>query len=121
GRGRCGGGGPPRPVGRGGRRPGGGLRLRAPGVVGRSLPKEQRHRSNLGAPGGAGGPPLPRRGKLGCMSDAAAASVPPATAADAADPACDVAHGRAEAPADTRTLVAVFTSPVARFLLGYAR
>src|SRR5215813_13423523 len=64
------------------------------------------------APLRAGWPPLPRRGKLGCMSDAAAAvSVPPATAADAADPACDVAHGRAEAPADTRTLVAVFTSP----------
>jgi xanthine/CO dehydrogenase XdhC/CoxF family maturation factor len=55
------------------------------------------------------------------MSDAAAVSVPPATAADAADPACDVAHGRAEAPAGTRTLVVVFTSPVARFLLGYAR
>jgi xanthine dehydrogenase accessory factor len=55
------------------------------------------------------------------MSDAAAVSVPPATAADAADPACDVAHGRAEAPPDTRTLVAVFTSPVARFLLSYAR
>lgn len=37
------------------------------------------------------------------------------------DPACDVAHGRAEVPAGTRTLVAVFTSPVARFLLAYAR
>jgi xanthine dehydrogenase accessory factor len=56
------------------------------------------------------------------MSDTAAAeSVPPATAADSADPACDVAHGRAEVPASTRTLVAVFTSPVARFLLSYAR
>src|SRR5262249_32959829 len=48
-------------------------------------------------------------------------SVPPAAAADSTDPACDVAHGRAEVPASTRTLVAVFTSPVARFLLSYAR
>jgi len=56
------------------------------------------------------------------MSDAAAAvPVPPATAADSADPACDVAHGKADVPASTRTLVAVFASPVARFLLGYAR
>jgi xanthine/CO dehydrogenase XdhC/CoxF family maturation factor len=56
------------------------------------------------------------------MSDTAAAdSAPPATAADSADPACDVAHGRAGVPASTRTLVAVFTSPVARFLLRYAR
>jgi xanthine dehydrogenase accessory factor len=56
------------------------------------------------------------------MSDTAAAvSVPPATAADSADPACDVAHGKAAAPASTRTLVAVFTSPVARFLLSYAK
>ena len=56
------------------------------------------------------------------MSDTAAtASVPPATAADSTDPACDVAHGRAQVPASTRTLVAVFTSPVAHFLLGYAR
>jgi xanthine dehydrogenase accessory factor len=56
------------------------------------------------------------------MSDTAAAvSVPPATAADSADPACDVAHGQAEVPASTRTLVAVFASPVARFLLSYAK
>ena len=56
------------------------------------------------------------------MSDTAAdVSVPPAAAADSTDPACDVAHGRAEVPASTRTLVAVFTSPVARFLLSYAR
>jgi len=53
------------------------------------------------------------------MSDTAAA-VPVPTATDA-DPACDAAHGRAEVPASTRTLVAVFASPVARFLLGYAR
>src|SRR6516225_7495126 len=53
------------------------------------------------------------------MSDTAAAvSVPPATAADAA---CDVAHGKAAVPASTRTLVAVFASPVARFLLSYAK
>ena len=36
------------------------------------------------------------------------------------DPACDVAHGAAPAPAVTRTLVAVFDSPVARYLLRYA-
>jgi xanthine/CO dehydrogenase XdhC/CoxF family maturation factor len=55
------------------------------------------------------------------MSDTAAAVSVPATAAGSADPACDVAHGKADVPASTRTLVAVFTSPVARFLLGYAR
>ena len=45
------------------------------------------------------------------------------------DPACDVAHGRAddiahgyaEVPVTERTLIAVFASPVARFLLSYAR
>ena len=53
------------------------------------------------------------------MSDSGTAvSVP---AADPADPACDVAHGKARLPASTRTLVAVFVSPVARFLLSYAR
>jgi xanthine/CO dehydrogenase XdhC/CoxF family maturation factor len=36
------------------------------------------------------------------------------------DPACDVAHGAAPAPAVTRTLVAVFASPVAQYLLRYA-
>ncbi|MGE5134187.1 MAG: XdhC family protein [Gemmatimonadota bacterium] len=35
------------------------------------------------------------------------------------DPACDVAHGLAPAPAVERTLVAVFASPVAGFLLRY--
>jgi len=56
------------------------------------------------------------------MSDTAAAvSVPPAAAAGSADPACDVAHGKADVPASTRTLVAVFASPVARFLLSYAK
>jgi xanthine/CO dehydrogenase XdhC/CoxF family maturation factor len=65
---------------------------------------------------------LDGRGKLGYMSDSGTAvSVPAAVAADSADPACDVAHGKAPLPASTRTLVAVFTSPVARFLLGYAR
>ena len=60
-----------------------------------------------------------RRGKLGYMSDSGTAvSVP---AVDSADPACDVAHGKAPLPASTRTLVAVFVSPVARFLLSYAR
>jgi xanthine/CO dehydrogenase XdhC/CoxF family maturation factor len=53
------------------------------------------------------------------MSDpGTAVSVP---AADSTDPACDVAHGKAPLPASTRTLVAVFISPVARFLLCYAR
>jgi xanthine dehydrogenase accessory factor len=36
------------------------------------------------------------------------------------DPACDVAHGAAPVPEFSRTLVAVFTSPVARYLLRYA-
>jgi xanthine/CO dehydrogenase XdhC/CoxF family maturation factor len=56
------------------------------------------------------------------MSDSAATrSAAAAAAADITDPACDVAHGHAEVPASTRTLVAVFISPVARFLLSYAR
>lgn len=37
------------------------------------------------------------------------------------DPACDVAHGTAEPGADERTLVAVFASPVSRYLLTYGR
>jgi xanthine dehydrogenase accessory factor len=37
------------------------------------------------------------------------------------DPACDVAHGKAAPEAAGRTLVAIFATPVARFLLGYAR
>jgi xanthine dehydrogenase accessory factor len=37
------------------------------------------------------------------------------------DPSCDVAHGRAEAPVEDKVLVAVFATPVARFLLRYAR
>ncbi len=40
--------------------------------------------------------------------------------ADHEDPSCDVAHGAAPAPVVTRTLVAVFDSPVARYLLRYA-
>jgi xanthine dehydrogenase accessory factor len=36
------------------------------------------------------------------------------------DVACDVAHGPAPAPSDGRALVAVFTSPVADYLLRYA-
>jgi xanthine dehydrogenase accessory factor len=43
------------------------------------------------------------------------------SAAGPEDPACDVAHGKAPAPPTVRTLVAVFASPVARFLLAYAR
>jgi xanthine dehydrogenase accessory factor len=41
--------------------------------------------------------------------------------ADHEDPACDVAHGRAEAPATGRVLLAVFATPVAEFLLRYGR
>ncbi|WP_116103566.1 XdhC family protein [Amycolatopsis thermalba] len=37
----------------------------------------------------------------------------------AEDPACAVAHGAKGSPAQTRTLVAVFASPVAEFLLRY--
>jgi xanthine dehydrogenase accessory factor len=47
-------------------------------------------------------------GKLGTMT-----SLPE-------DPACDVAHGAAPAPVQDRVLVAVFATPVARFLLRYA-
>ncbi len=39
---------------------------------------------------------------------------------DITDPACEVAHG-APAPVRVRTLVAVFASPVARYLLRYGR
>jgi xanthine dehydrogenase accessory factor len=35
------------------------------------------------------------------------------------DPQCEVAHGHAPASPDTRTLVAVFASPVAGYLLRY--
>jgi xanthine dehydrogenase accessory factor len=35
------------------------------------------------------------------------------------DPQCEVAHGHAPASLDTRTLVAVFASPVAGYLLRY--
>jgi xanthine/CO dehydrogenase XdhC/CoxF family maturation factor len=61
------------------------------------------------------------RGKLRAMTDSSTVTTSPGPAAATADPACDVAHGRASAPASARTLVAVFTSPVAAFLLGYAR
>jgi xanthine dehydrogenase accessory factor len=37
------------------------------------------------------------------------------------DPSCAVAHGQAEPPAEDKVLVAVFATPVARFLLRYAR
>ena len=37
------------------------------------------------------------------------------------DPACAVAHGADDDPTFTRTLVAVFASPVASFLLRYGR
>ncbi|MFF5992958.1 XdhC family protein [Prauserella flavalba] len=37
------------------------------------------------------------------------------------DPTCDVAHGKAEGGTAERTLVAVFASPVAEYLLRYGR
>jgi xanthine/CO dehydrogenase XdhC/CoxF family maturation factor len=55
------------------------------------------------------------------MSDSGPSTGESAAAAAQHDPACDVAHGHAAAPAAARTLVAVFDSPVARYLLGYAR
>ena len=60
---------------------------------------------------------LAGHGKLGSMSE----SAPHAVVAAPPDPACDVAHGHAEPPATQRTLIAVFASPVAGFLLAYAR
>ena len=36
-----------------------------------------------------------------------------------ADPQCEVAHGHGPVPAGTRTLIAVFASPVADYLLRY--
>lgn len=39
----------------------------------------------------------------------------------AEDPTCEVAHGHAPAPETGRALVAVFFSPVARFLLAYGQ
>ncbi|WP_370949051.1 XdhC family protein [Amycolatopsis sp. cg5] len=38
-----------------------------------------------------------------------------------ADSSCEVAHGNAAPSVEQRTLVAVFASPVARFLLAYGR
>src|SRR5215470_12180926 len=70
-----------------------------------------------------------RHGKLGGMSD----PDPREGVAAPEDPACAVAHGHeeasadaiahghAEAPVTERTIIAVFASPVARFLLRYAR
>ena len=58
------------------------------------------------------------------MTDVHSSPIPAGPAAghpaDEEDPACDVAHGAAPAPEVTRTLVAVFDSPVARYLLRYA-
>lgn len=51
------------------------------------------------------------------MSDA---STLPGPADPQEDPACAVAHGHAPAPAARRTLIAVFASPVAGYLLRFA-
>jgi xanthine/CO dehydrogenase XdhC/CoxF family maturation factor len=66
------------------------------------------------------------------MTDSGAAA-PPEAVGSHPDPACGVAHGHAapsdadaiahgyvQAPVAQRTLIAVFASPVARFLLSYA-
>jgi xanthine dehydrogenase accessory factor len=53
------------------------------------------------------------------MSTPGQSAAPAASTDPAHDPACDVAHGLAPAPAVQRTLVAVFASPVAGFLLRY--
>src|SRR5689334_13834753 len=53
---------------------------------------------------------------LGSMSESSVSTSPHGVL----DPACDVAHGRAPAPVRQRTLVAVFASPVAQYLLKYA-
>ncbi len=45
----------------------------------------------------------------------------PGESTDGHDPACDVAHGQAPPQVTTRTLIAVFDSPVAGFLLRYAQ
>jgi len=63
------------------------------------------------------------------MSDSSTAPASHDAAGSSPDPACeaahgtadDIAHGLAEAPASDRTVVAVFASPVARFLLSYAK
>jgi xanthine/CO dehydrogenase XdhC/CoxF family maturation factor len=63
------------------------------------------------------------------MSDSGSAPTSHGAAGASPDPACeaahgtadDIAHGFAEAPASARTVVAVFASPVARFLLRYAK
>jgi xanthine/CO dehydrogenase XdhC/CoxF family maturation factor len=63
------------------------------------------------------------------MSDSGAAPTSSGATGSSSDPACgvahgtadDIAHGYAEAPVSARTVVAVFASPVARYLLSYAR
>jgi xanthine dehydrogenase accessory factor len=70
-----------------------------------------------------------RHGKLNDMSEpdpggSVAAPEDPACAAahgHAEAPADDIAHGYAEAPVTERTLIAIFASPVARFMLRYAK
>ncbi len=65
----------------------------------------------------------PSRGKLTAMTDQHTSPGPASGLAGPPpdpDPACDVAHGAAPLPVFTRTLVAVFASPVAGFLLRYA-
>jgi xanthine/CO dehydrogenase XdhC/CoxF family maturation factor len=56
----------------------------------------------------------------GTLTAAQSAAHAPASTMESPDPACDLAHGHAAAPPVSRTLIAVFDSPVARFLLRYA-
>lgn len=53
------------------------------------------------------------------MSTSGETTVPAGVTGHEHDPACDVAHGLAPAPPVARTLVAVFTSPVASYLLRW--
>lgn len=53
------------------------------------------------------------------MSIPGETSAPAGSADPGHDPACDVAHGLAPAPSTERTLVAVFASPVAGYLLRF--
>ena len=53
-------------------------------------------------------------GRLGSMTE-------PGPVAHVEDPSCAVAHGAVPQPTAEKTLVAVFASPVARYLLQYGR
>jgi xanthine dehydrogenase accessory factor len=64
---------------------------------------------------------VPQGGTVDPRHDPACGAAHGHTHSDAPSGADAIAHGFAETPAVTRTLIAVFASPVARFLLSYAR